>query len=226
MNVAIVAGEPAFHRHLQSELRQHCFHADFRSFYTAEMFFRILKYSHFDLVFLDEDIPDQDGLAVSEKLRETDENCLIVFVTDHMEIIQKAFGSNVAAFITKKQLDTHAGELVKKLRSELARKQHVVLETSQRRTIRLRVSDIIYADLYCRHVIVHTRDKSYRLKRAALKEVFALMPENSFVYISRFCFVNLSKIQSVSRGKLYLEGVQEPFLMSRGCRTALKKQII
>jgi 16S rRNA G966 N2-methylase RsmD len=53
MNVAIVAGKPAFHRHLQRELQQHCFRADFRSFYTAEMFFRIMKYRKFDLVFLD-----------------------------------------------------------------------------------------------------------------------------------------------------------------------------
>lgn len=225
MNVAIVAGKPAFHRHLQSELQQHCFSADFRSFYTADMFFRIMKYIKFDLVFLDEDIPDQDGLTVSRKLRESNAGSLVIFVTDRLEIIQKAFGTNVMAFIPGRQFDAQVPELVRKIRAELTRKKQIVLQTVQNRSIRLSASEILYADFCQRHVAIYTDQGKYELKRAALKEVYDQLPKNCFVYISRSCFVNLSRIRTVSGRKLYLEYIKEPFLISRGRCQDLKKQM-
>ena len=226
MNVAIVAGKPAFHRHLQRELQQHCFRADFRSFYTADMFFRIMKYRKFDLVFLDEDIPDEDGLTVSRKLRERNAGTLVIFVTDRLEIIQKAFGTNVMAFIPSQQFDAQVPELVRKIRAELSRKKQIILQTVHNRSVRLSASEILYADFCRRHVAVHTDQGKYELKRAALKKVYDRLPENSFVYISRSCFVNLSRIRTVSGKKLYLEHINEPFLISRGRCQDLKKQLL
>ncbi len=226
MNVAIVAGRPAFHRYLQSELQQHRFRADFCSFYTAEMFFRIIKYRKFELVFLDEDIPDQDGLAVSEKLRERNEDSLVIFVTDRTDIIQKAFGTNVVAFIPRRQFGVQVPDLIKRIRAELGRRRTVVLQTVRSRTIRLSASEILYADLYDRHVIVHTAGCAYELKRTSMREVFEQLPENSFAYISRSCFVNLARIRTIRSRKLYLDGIRDPFMISRGRCSGLKKQLL
>ena len=59
-----------------------------------------LKYSDlYQLVFLDIDMPDLDGLKVARMLRSYDLN--IVFITSYSDKMIDAFGKNVIGFVLK-----------------------------------------------------------------------------------------------------------------------------
>lgn len=54
-----------------------------------------------DILFLDVEMPQANGLAVKENLEINSEKPLIIFETNYVEIMHKAFGRNVIGFLRK-----------------------------------------------------------------------------------------------------------------------------
>lgn len=55
----------------------------------------------FDILFLDVEMEDMNGIEVKNKLQFERCNAQIIFITSHKEAIQDAFGRNVFGFVTK-----------------------------------------------------------------------------------------------------------------------------
>ena len=46
---------------------------------------------YFDIIFLDIEMGDEDGITAARKIRETDRNVLIIYVTSHEAICRSPF---------------------------------------------------------------------------------------------------------------------------------------
>ena len=55
----------------------------------------------FNLIFLDIEMPSINGIDLAERLRKTDRNIQIVFVTNHQEYMQRAYKIHAFDYITK-----------------------------------------------------------------------------------------------------------------------------
>lgn len=59
----------------------------------------------YDIVFLDIEMPEKDGLIVAEELRKREQDEHIIFLTGHSEIMQEAFKVKAHRFLTKSDND-------------------------------------------------------------------------------------------------------------------------
>lgn len=66
---------------------------------------------HPDILFLDIEMPEVDGIEVKNRLEEQDSGTFIIYVSSHPESMQEAFGKNVIGFLTK-PLDVDQFELM------------------------------------------------------------------------------------------------------------------
>ena len=60
-----------------------------------------------DILLLDIEMPDRNGLAAKDELCQQDGKPLIIFVTSHREAMPEAFGRNVIHFLTKPTTQFH-----------------------------------------------------------------------------------------------------------------------
>lgn len=54
-----------------------------------------------DILILDIEMKDVDGITVKDTFQRKDKNTIIIFVTSHSELMPQAFGVNVIGFVTK-----------------------------------------------------------------------------------------------------------------------------
>lgn len=55
----------------------------------------------YDILFLDIEMPDSDGISIKENFEKRRKNTRIIFLTSHTERVLEAFGKNVLFFLRK-----------------------------------------------------------------------------------------------------------------------------
>ena len=74
-------------------------------FHTGGALMRTLAERPCDILFLDIDIPDRTGMEIAYWLNSLDHKPLLVFVTNHDELVYESFQYHPFGFIRKKYFD-------------------------------------------------------------------------------------------------------------------------
>ena len=171
-----------------------------------------------DLVFLDIEMPEVNGLFVAEEMMKTVPDAAIVFVTGHDDYAVKAFDVNAIDYILKPlspgRVDQSIQKILKKIDNDKAkvelqskisnvRKQWgkrfnkiFALEEGDR-IVLLNPADVIMFTLLDREVVVHTREKKYRT-RQSLNYWEERLEEESFFRCHKSYLVNFDKVEKIS----------------------------
>lgn len=66
---------------------------------------------YFDIIFLDIEMGDEDGITAARKIRETDRNVLIIYVTSHESYMQESFSVRPFRFVVKPIEEKNPGKV-------------------------------------------------------------------------------------------------------------------
>lgn len=78
----------------------------------------------YDVIILDIEMPDMDGIEVKERLQWNSKS-IIIFVTSHEQRVKETHGLNVYGFVEKSALEKQLSYMIKKL--ERAWSPHIML---------------------------------------------------------------------------------------------------
>jgi two-component system, LytTR family, response regulator len=160
----------------------------------------LAKAVHYDVVFLDIQMPGLTGLEAAPLVREQPRAPAVVFVTAHPEYAVDAFAVEAFDYLLKPVDPDRLARVIERLRERPAAGEPVnkVPVVAGGRTELLDFEAIHYVQAdgdYCR---VHTYDRSY-LCTASLGELEEKLPANRFARIHRSYVVNLAKVSAVKR---------------------------
>lgn len=193
---------------------------------NGEKFFCSLKNKKYDVVFLDIEMPDIDGIKLSEKLHQSGNNILVVFVTNHPETVYKAFGVNVIGFVRKNEVEKELPAIIKKVSQELSGRKTVQLQLKGNRTCRFTIEEVLCVEVELRNVYVYVQNMKYKLSERSIAKVFDLFVDSGFMFVNRSCFVNVRKIRILESDKLFLTGRKEPVYISRHKCKEVKREFM
>lgn len=147
--------------------------------------------NNYDILFLDIELPDGDGMEVARKVRKTDKNIVIIFVTNMAQFAIK--GYEVQAFDYFVKPVTYKNFCIKfaeALDLFTARREVPIWISNKEGKRRLLASRIKYIESYQHMLVYHTLDGDYRAtgSLAALEEQLA---EGTFAMCNRCYLVNL-----------------------------------
>ena len=116
-----------------------------------------------DILFLDIQMPGMDGMETAKVLRQDNEDMILIFVTAAEEYVFQAFDVGAFHYLVKPFSDEKFKEVVTKAvhnikrSSRLEKDEKYIMVQTAGSHIKIFLRDIVYAEVYNRKVIIHTR---------------------------------------------------------------------
>lgn len=151
----------------------------------------------FDIIFLDIEMPNVDGLSAKKALETNKFIGNIVFVSDYDQYMNEAFGKNVIAYIPKNKLNRIA-ETLKYIDENENRDKILRIATSS-----IRLYDIFYIESNYGYCTIYTETDSF-LFSINLIDIFQRMNSKNFMIVHRSFIVHFKYIKSFSSGEITL----------------------
>lgn len=179
--------------------------------------------SPFDVVFLDIDMPEMNGLEVATRINKLGINTEIVFVTNHDELVYKAYKFKALGFIRKKYLSVEANEILNSIiESVNSRCKYIIIHDSGI-DYKFNINDIIYMQSDDHYVDIFSKDKKNTI-RNNLNNIEKQFSQYGFIRIHSRYLVNYRYIFSVEKNAVILIDRQQ-LPLSRSKSTSVKQSL-
>ncbi|MBP3268419.1 MAG: response regulator transcription factor [Ruminococcus sp.] len=171
----------------------------------------------YDLVFLDIEMPEMDGITLAEKLRETSDEVSIVFLTGHIEYAVKGYEVNALRYLTKPADEQKVKDVIDRVLKKLGDVKMLWIKTDEGE-VKLRLSDILFIESQNQNVLISTAEDSYSV-RGNMNDYEKRLEQEGFFRIHRGYIVSLARVSRLSGKEVVMEdGTTLPVSRSKEAR--------
>lgn len=210
--IAVCDDEPAFAEQMMEKIKKYMPECSIQSFLSGEDL--LSQGNVFDIYFLDIQMEKQNGIEIAGKLRERDEESVIVFITGAKEYVFQAFDVGALHYLLKPVEDEKLQEVLDRAKKELEKRQNrkdrQIFIKTRKKNITLNVSDILYFENEMRKIAAHTvrgEVSFYGVMAEMEREVGA-----GFFRCHRGYLVNLSYVAEYSMENITLSNGEKIYL--------------
>ena len=169
---------------------------------SGEALIELCKEEKLDLVFLDIEMKELNGIETGIKIREMNKDAVIVFVTGFKDYALKAF--KVRAFdyiikpLTQKKFDVFFYDVKKRLKEITLRheKDQSLLVKSKSIMVELEYDEIVYFEKSGHQIIVHTSSGEEVSYYGSYKDLIKELGEGMFVQCHQGYIANMDFVSS------------------------------
>ena len=185
-----------------------------RTFTQGSSAIRYLKQFPIDLLFLDIQMPDTDGI---ELIKSIDQEIMVIFTTAFSKYAVRGFELNAIDYLLKpikqkrfeqsclKALDFYDFKKQKK-----SKENNFIYVRSQYSLIKIPLSDILFFETMDDYIKIHRTNTKPILTLLSMRKLLQLLPEKKFIRVHRSFAVSIEKIQAVRAKTVIIEDHQLP----------------
>lgn len=160
---------------------------------------------YYDLILLDIEMPDGNGMEIAPRIRSVLPNCLIIFVTSYLKYAIDSFALSIFRYIPKQELGTRLPQALQDAFQYInIEQQEVYTIQTQTRLEKIMLKDILYIQKNGKNSEIITFYSVARVRKS-LSQVFDEIHREEFIYIDRGYIVNLIHIMQVKNGEVLLK---------------------
>lgn len=189
--------------------------------------------NHYDIIFLDIDMPDISGFDIAEKLNSNSGDTLIIFVTSHDELVYSSIKFKPFRFIRKTYLESELPEAAAASVAaihNIRNSEKLIFRTKNGEVI-TPLKKIVFLEIYDHNILVHTDDNKIIQCTGNLSAYEQQLSEISklsgceFIRPHKSYLVNCIFIDNVSTNEILLDsGINIP--LSRYKAKDIKSQYL
>jgi two-component system LytT family response regulator len=174
-----------------------------------------------DLIFLDIDMPDLDGLTLAEKVQAINFHSEIVFTTGHQHYAYEALGIEPLDFLTKPFSSDEIQTVISKFKAKVEKREYdkklesiintqnspvIIKLPSIKGILFVDIKDIVCLKARIRYTDIILADGSKETIIRTINKVFSLINSPSLFQINRSVVINLNYLHRIERSgmKCYL----------------------
>lgn len=173
-------------------------------FENGEQFLSVWKRGAYDLIFIDIYLSGINGIDLAENIRQTDDNCILIFTTNSADFAVKGFEVRASDYLVKPfPYDKFKTSMDYCIRTLQKRSSYIEVKES-RTMVKIRLEDILFTDYFNHYILIHTYSrivKSY-MKFDDFSPLLLRYPQ--FLCCYRNCIVNMDKVISVEKNDFIL----------------------
>lgn len=198
---------------LQSFIREYCVrnHAEYKIHIFASGKELVLEAERFDIIFLDIEMPELDGIDTGREIRNKNCKCRIIMATVMVERMREAFFIEAFRFIVKPFERAEVEEALDACMKRVLGSRNISLFCDRIEYV-IHQSEIRYVVTYDSYCEYRVKDKVLR-SEDSLKKLEQTLDKRLFFRINRKYIVNLAQVRRYRNGILQLDGLE--LLVSR-----------
>lgn len=193
-------------------------------FFDANSFLNNME--EYDLIFIDCQLPDMNGIELAKKMREEDIDTEIIFVTSYPEYVYESFEVKPFRYILKSE---NNDEVIKALESFVSMRirDRDVRVTSAKYDMMINLNDIVYIESCGKYSIVRLVDnRFFKSSRSISDYENEISSEcNSFCRTHRSFMVNMKYIKCIERNLIIFENGENAVVARRKVTEFNKKYL-
>lgn len=203
MRVFVCDDEPKILSDISDRVKELLPDSDVRAFLSGSKLLEELEREDCQILLLDIDMPEIDGLQIADKLKKDLQKPLLVFVTSHDELVYDSLQFHPFGFVRKSFLETELNKVLLDCRQELCNRERCFFFHSKEGENRLLLSDILYLEANGNYLRLVSRDRTYHF-RDTLLAVEKTLGDVGFVRIHKGFLVNQAMVKRLASGEVEL----------------------
>lgn len=183
----------------------------------------LLKYKEpYFLVFLDIEMPGMNGMQVARHIKQKNKDTIIVFLTSHPEMMQKAFEVRAFRYLLKPVSQKDLDECMNAVMEELEAATVMLHKGGIQKIVKIK--DILYIEAGIKNTVVRTEEGIYESK-SSMAEWDDMLTDGNFFRCHKTYFVNLAYVNEIQKEYASLHNL-ERVAVSRRKRKEFEKRIL
>lgn len=178
--------------------------------YNASMDFLEEYHSQYDVIFLDIEMPGEDGLEVAHEIRKKDLAVGIIFVTNIAQYAIHGYEVNAIDFMVKPVgYFLFAEKLEKAMRFAKRRSRHDLVVNDEEGIYRIPIEEVYYIKKERNDLIYYTSQGELR-ERGTIRMMKEKLAGMAFEECNSGCLVNLRQVRCIGKEKVMVGGFSVP----------------
>lgn len=157
----------------------------------------------YDLLFLDIEMPQLDGIALAKRLRAMRSEVPIVFLTSHIEYALEGYEVNALRYLTKPIRTDKLREVLCYVAEQMAKQRSLWLKTDLGEE-KVSVSDVLYMEAQNQNIMISTKTGSYCV-RYNMADYETELEADGFFRIHRGYLISLGHVKSIGKNEVTMD---------------------
>lgn len=227
MKIAICDDEEMFSSQLKEYLESYYKSMDLiiDKFESGEEFLK--RYTNmncgYDIIFLDIEMKQIDGIETAKKLRELNNDIIIIFLTSHLEFAPEGYEVNAFRFLIKPIQKEKLKNALLDVQYQIDRNKKILIKDKDREVL-LKYTDIVYIEAQNVNIKICTMNEKF-LIRKTLREIEEELKGPTFFKCHRSYIVNLDFVIDYDNKIITMEN-KEKISLSRNKYSDFKNYMI
>lgn len=168
-------------------------------FYSGKTLCNELKMQKYNLIFLDIEMKEKDGIETGKFIREElkDESVQIAYISSKTAYAMELFEFHPINFLTKPLEQSKVQKVIEKYFAITEQKNEFFEYKKKTEFFKIQMSEIIYFESRGRKILVKTmngEDEFY----GSMEDIYSKVKSNQFLYIHKSVIVNYRRIKQLS----------------------------
>jgi len=176
-----------------------------------------------DILFLDIDMPELDGMEIARILQQEAPDTLLIFVTHQEALVYESFRYHPFGFIRKRYFDQELDGILSGALERLRKRDDSFVFRCDGEKVRLRLSDILYFEADANYVRLFAECGTYRY-RETLGGLDKELAGKGFIRIHKGFLVNQQRIRAILSDEVVLPGGRR-LTVGRAYRESVREQL-
>ena len=175
----------------------------------------------FDIVFIDIEMKDINGIEAAEIIRESAPETIIIFVSSHSNYIFDAFRIEALHFLVKPIKKKEFNEVFTRAMKKYTTVNANVILKWERERNKISINKISFVEGYRRHLTVHTAEGVFE-SVGKISEIYEILKPHGFVRVHQGFIVNMNYIKNFKANEVELTDGSKVAVSVRKKQEALK----
>lgn len=180
--------------------------SSFEMFASAEELLQSLNSkNYFDIIFLDIEMPNMNGMECAQKIRSAAIDCFIIFVTNHNQYMRTAFSVEAFDYIEKpvtcEKITSVLNRCIKKYRLL----NSTVLFSSNKEHLSISPKNILYIESFRKEIVFHLTNGETKTLTYKISDCEKMLINYGFGRCHLSYLVNFSYIHKIEKKNLFLK---------------------
>lgn len=170
---------------------------------SGEQLLKRIENKPMDVIFLDIDMPEMNGLELAKKITAINKEALIVFVSGYDHYVYQVFEFFPFAYLRKSHILDELPTVLKRISDKFDYDNRIITVRSINGEIKLDVRNIIFIKSEGNYYYIQTNTNTHKC-RGTLNEIETLLSNFDFYRIHSAYIVNFNHIQKITQNEIFV----------------------